>query len=182
MTPAGYMAKRIVKRPEWLRADAVEDVYSVCGCISEYFADYIKHWKHNGYWLFDSIEVIRSLAQEHSIPLKDCKIFYYEVFDQEFDDEKDKWQSFGPDDDFKTSVVPPIKKQLEGYDAVTFSVHTSPECSPLSCNSLAMIVATNRHCLFNSFDEARARIEKGSFENSEPGPFRIFAVYSIDEA
>lgn len=103
-------------------------------------------------------------------------------FDQEFDDEKDKWQSFGPDDDFKTSVVPPIKKQLEGYDVVTFSVHTSPECSPLSCNSLAMIVATNRHCLFNSFDEARARIEKGSFENSEPGPFRIFAVYSIDEA
>ena len=58
------MAKRIVKRPEWFQAGAVEDVYSVSGCISEYFADYIKHWKHDGYWLFDSIEVIRSLAQE----------------------------------------------------------------------------------------------------------------------
>lgn len=182
MTPAGYMAKRVVRRPDWIQAPAVEDVYSVSGCVSEYFADYIEHWKHNGYWFFDSVETIESLAQEHSIPLKDCRIFYYEVFDQEFDGEKNKWQPFGPDDAFKTLVVPPARKRLEGYDVVTFSVHTSPECSPLSCNNLATTIQTNRHCLLTSFEDAKARIEAGSFENSEPGPFRIFAVYAIDEA
>ena len=182
MTPVGYMAKNVVKRPDWLQAAAVEDLYSVSGCISKYFADYIKYWKHNGYWFFDSVESIQSLAQEHSIPLGECKVFYYEVFDQEFDDENKKWQPFGPDESIKTSVVPPAKKQLEGYDVVTFSVHTSPECSPLSCNYVARTVPTNRHCLLRSFDEAKAQVEAGAFDNSEPGPFRIFAVYSIDEA
>ena len=180
MTPAGYMAKKIMTRPAWIRAPAVEDVCSVSGCVSGYFADYIKYWKHNGYWLFDSTEVIRSLAQEHSIPLEDCKIFYYEVFEQEFDDLHREWQPFGPDDAFKTSIVLPAEKRLEGYDVVTFLAHTSPECSPLSCNDLAATIQTNRHCLLSSFDEARAHIEAGAFENSEPGPFRIFAVYAVD--
>lgn len=182
MTPAGYMAKKVVKRPDWLKADAVEDLYSVSGCISEYFADYIPHWKHNGYWFFDSVESIRSLAREHSISLEDCRVFYYEVFEREFNDETDRWESFGPEESFKTSVVPPAKRQLEGYDVVTFTVHTSPECSPLSCNGAATAVLTNRHCLLSSLDEAKALVEGGAFENTEPGPFRIFAVYTVDEA
>jgi hypothetical protein len=180
MTPAGYMAKRVVRRPDWIRAPVVEDVYSVSGCVSGYFADYIKHWKHNGYWLFDSVEGIQSLAQEHCIALGDCRIFYYEIFDREFDDQKNRWQPFGPEEAFKTSVIPPSRKQLEGYDVVTFSARTSPECSPLSCNNLAATIPTNRHCLLGSFDDAKAHVEAGRFENSEPGPFRIFAVHAID--
>jgi len=182
MTPAGYMAKKIVKRPDWLQAAAVEDVYSVSGCISKYFADYIEYWKHNGYWLFDSVESIRSSAREHSIPIEGCKFFYYEVFDREFNDESKTWQPFGPDESFKTSVVLPAKKRLEGYDVVTFSAHTSPECSPLSCNNLARTIPTNQRCLLESFEETKARVEAGAFDRSEPGPFRIFAVYSIDDA
>ena len=180
MTPAGYMAKRVVRRPEWIQAPSVEDVYSVSGCISEYFADYIKHWKHNGYWLFDSVDIIQSVAQENSIPLEDCKIFYYEVFEREFDDENIKWQPFGPDSAFETSVVPPARKRLEGYDVVTRSLPANLECSPLSCNNLATTIRTNQHCLFSSFDDAKACIEAGAFEVSEPGPFRIYAVYTID--
>ena len=181
MVPAGYLAKRVVA-PEGMGLERVSSIYSVSGCISQYFADYIKYWKHNGYWFFDSIESIELLAREHSIPLQDCRIFYYEVFDQEFDDENNRWQPFPPEGSFKTAVVPPAKTQLEGFDVVTFSVHTSPECSPLSCNNVATTVPTNRHCLLSSFDEAKARVEAGAFENSEPGPFRIFAVYTIDEA
>ena len=176
------MAKRVAGRPGRIQAPAVEDVYSVSGCISEHFADYIKHWKHNGYWLFDSVEIIQSLARENSIPLEGCKIFYYEVFDQEFDEELIEWRPFGPDGAFKTSVVPPARKRLEGYDVVTFSRRASPECSPLSCNYLATSIRTNQHCLFSSFDDAKARLEAGCFEVCEPGPFRIFAVYTIDEA
>ena len=54
MFPAGYMAKRVAARPDWLPAARVSSIYSVSGCISKDFTDYIKFWKHNGYWLFDS--------------------------------------------------------------------------------------------------------------------------------
>ena len=37
MIAAGYMAKRVAKRPEGLKAGQVVDVYSVSGCISENF-------------------------------------------------------------------------------------------------------------------------------------------------
>lgn len=67
MIPVGYMAKRVSVRPEWIKAEGVADIYSVSGCVSEAFADYIRYWKHNGYWLFDSREVIRQLAQENCI-------------------------------------------------------------------------------------------------------------------
>ena len=182
MTPAGYMAKRIVRRPDWIQAPKVDDVYSVSGCVSEYFADYIRHWKHNGHWFFDSIEIIKSLADEQTIDLRDCRFFYYEVFEEEFNDDKKVWQAIGPEQGLRTAVVTPAKKQLEGYDVVTFSAHTSPECSPLSCNNLAATIETNRHCLFGSFEEAKAHIEAQHFHNSEPGPLRIFAVYSVGEA
>ena len=53
MTPVGYMAKHIASRPDWLKANEVEDIYSVSNCVSDDFADYINFWKHNGYWFFD---------------------------------------------------------------------------------------------------------------------------------
>ena len=55
MLAAGYMAKKVEGRPHWLKAAGVEDVCSVSGCISEYFCDYIPHWKHNGFWFFDPV-------------------------------------------------------------------------------------------------------------------------------
>jgi hypothetical protein len=30
-----------------------------------------------------------------------------------------------------------------------------------------------------SFDEARTLVESGKFNEAEPGPYRIFAVYSV---
>ena len=35
MTPAGYLAKRISTKPDWLRASQVTDIYSLSGCVSE---------------------------------------------------------------------------------------------------------------------------------------------------
>src|SRR5882762_11680399 len=74
------------------------------------------------------------------------------------------------------------KRKLEGYDVVCFTVRTSPECSPLSCNPLAETIPVNEHCLLSSLEEAVRLIERGAFNNSEPGPYRIFAVYSCDAA
>lgn len=175
-----YLYKRVAARPDWIRVEPVDDIYSLSGCVSEVFADYINYWRHNGYWLFDSPRVIEDLAKENGIPLEDLQLFFYEVYEMEYNDSEKRWQSFGPEESFRTNVQPPEHRRLEGFDVTTFSVHTLPECSPLSCNSLAETIRTNRHCLFETFDEARRALETGMFDNSEPGPFRITAVYSVE--
>jgi hypothetical protein len=178
MVPAGYLAKRVSMKPDWLQAPQVADIYSVSGCMSETFADYIEYWKHNGFWLFDSPEVIENLARENSIDLTGTTLFYYEVYEKEFDG--DIWHPYEPDSRFKTSVEVPVDKHLEGFDVVTFSCRNEPECSPLSCNNLAQELPTNSHCLFQSFNEAENNLTKRTFNDGEPGPYRIFSVYSVN--
>ncbi len=174
------MYKRVVIKPDWLKTDAVWDVYSLSNCISEDFADYIDYWKHNGFWLFNSPEVIEELSTSEGIDLSGTTLFYYEAYEYEFKDNSTGWSTYAPEPSFETNVSVPAEKHLEGYDVATFCVHTSPECSPLSCNSLATDIPVNEHCLFNTFEEAKYALDCGLFNNSEPGPYRIFAVYSVN--
>ena len=179
MIPVGYMAKQVSLNPEWLQAEGVMDIYSVSACISKNFADYIPYWKHNGYWFFDAPAMIQQLAQEHSVDLTGTQLFYYEVYELEYDEEDQEWAEFEAED-FPTNVVVPAAKVLAGYDLVSFSVGTNAGCSPLSCNSLASRVATNRHCLLDSFEQTKQLLESDNFKEVEPGPYRIFAVYSVE--
>jgi hypothetical protein len=48
MIPAGYMFKKVVSRPAWLKDADVDDIFSLSVCVSENFTDYISYWKHNG--------------------------------------------------------------------------------------------------------------------------------------
>jgi hypothetical protein len=178
MIPVGYMAKRRRQKPDWLKAPRVVDIYSVSSCVSEDFADYSEYWVHNGYWFIDSPEIIKSLSEKTSAKLEDTSLFYYEMFESEFDGAN--WKLYTPKAWFPTKVVLPARKKLEGFDVVTFSTGTSPECSPLSCNSMADELHTNTHCLFDSFHEAETNINNGSFSECEVGPYRIFSVYSVD--
>ena len=178
MIPAGYMAKRIHIRPNWHKAPHVRDIYSVSFCQSEPFADYIKFWKHNGYWFFDPPEIIQEIAGNNSIDLARLSLFYYEVFENAFDGRN--WAPFKREESFNTEVIQPLSKTLEGYDVATFGTGIFPECSPLSCNSLAEQIPTNSHCLFATFEEAEASLNSGEFRDSEPGPCRIFSVYTLD--
>lgn len=178
MIPAGYLAKRVRTKPDWLRAERVVDVYSISGCVSEDFADYINFWKHNGFWIFDSPQVIRTVARDNSIDLASTLLFYYEGHEKEFDGKT--WAEFQPEPSMPTTVLLPRSKTLEGFDVVTFYCRNVPEHSPLSCNGLAKEIPTNTHCLLSSFDEAFNALESGAFIHSEPGPYRIFAVYSVD--
>lgn len=177
MIPVGYMAKRICGKPEFLKAPSVLDVCSVSACVNDDFADYIRFWKHNGFWLFDSPEVIQNLAQENSIDLHGTSLFYYESHEMEFDGKC--WTPFGPESSIPTQVSVPSQMQLMGFDVVTFYAGTAPECSPLSCNGLAEDLRTNEHCLLDSFEESKSYLDGGRFSESEPGPYRIFAVYSV---
>ena len=177
LVPAGYMAKRVIARPGWLDAERVESIYSVSGCVSETFTDYIPFWKHNGYWMFDSPEPVMEIAREAKVDLAGTTLFFYEVHELEFD--AGEWKAFQLEASFETHVRVPEVKVLEGYDVVTFYVRTSPECSPLSCNGLASEIETNSRCLLDSFEGAVKLLEDGAFENSEPGPYRVFAVYTV---
>ncbi|MFV7789210.1 hypothetical protein, partial [Enterococcus faecium] len=81
--------------------------------------------------------------------------------------------------DLPTAVAVRAKAALHGYDVVTFSGGTAPECSPLSCNGLAEAVTVNDFCLFDTCEEAQRALESGLFRNAEPGPYRIVAVYVV---
>jgi len=181
MIPAGYMAKKVVTTPDWLKANGVEDIYAVSGCISKDFADYIQFWKHNGYWLFDAPAIIEQVAKKHLIDLAGTTMFYYEVYEQEFDDAKEQWCPYEREPSVTTNVRSPERTILGGFDVVNSVTRNRPECSPLSCNSLANEIQTNSHCLLSDFDTAKRLIETGRFKNSEPGPYRIYAVYTIQE-
>lgn len=178
MIPVGYMYKRVAKKDEWLKAEAVADIFSLSKCISKNFADYIHYWKHNGYWLFNSPDVIEGIAREENIDLSGTTLFYYEAYEYEFDENSREWAVFTPEA-FATDIQVPTEKHLEGFDIATFWLRTSPEHSPLSCNALATTIPVNEHCLIRTFEEAKEALESGAFDNSEPGPYRIFAVYTL---
>src|SRR5258706_4152641 len=127
MIPVGYLYKRVATRPDWLKAETVVDVYSLSRCISDDFADYINYWKHNGYWLFNSPEEIDAIATNESIDLSGATLFYYEVYEYEFDQNSNGWSAFKPEPSFVTDVQMPMDKQLEGFDVTTFQARTSPE-------------------------------------------------------
>jgi hypothetical protein len=179
MTPAGYLYKKVAAPPEGLRAAGVRDVYSLSGCISPYFADYVRFWKHNGYWLFDAPAVIESITAEAGVDTSGQTLFYYEMHELEFDGASRQWSPVAASPEFPTRVARPAVKTLHGFDVATFSSRTMPECSPLSCNGLGAGLGVNAHCLFETFEEARQAVEAGAFDNAEPGPLRIVSVYTV---
>lgn len=122
---------------------------------------------------------IEEICRDNKIYISNNTMLYYESFDRQFDEDSREWSTFEPEASFPTHVEKPTAAQLVGYDVTTFTVGNSPECSPLSCNSLATEVTVNRHCLFDTFEQAVQALEGGRFDNSEPGPFRIFTVYRV---
>ena len=180
MIPLGYMLKNVASPPpEWLEAPGVTAIHSVSNCVSSDFADYFPIWKHDGWWLFDTPEAVNATAAVAGIASDELSLFYYEAFNEQYD-EAGCWQTFEPEPSIPTNVTPPASAKLCGFDVVTFTVGTAPECSPLSCNGLAAEPDVNEHCLFDTFEEAYAATEKGQFDDSEPGPYRIIAVHLVD--
>src|SRR5258708_28404099 len=108
MIPVGYMAKKIAKRMDWPRAENVIDIYSVSHCVSHDFADYINFWKHNRYWFFDTLNIIRQLARENRIDLSGMKFFYYHVYERQYDTEKDYSTELHPSASSVTAVRLPL--------------------------------------------------------------------------
>ncbi|MFI5350068.1 MAG: hypothetical protein ACHQ2Z_11025 [Elusimicrobiota bacterium] len=180
MIPLGCMAKRVSAGEKLFPAGNIQDIFSFSGCISVPFADYIGYWKDNGYELFDSPDIIRALSEREKIELLGVRFFYYEAHQQEYDRASKTWSDWSPDPN-ATRVIVPEMKSLRGYDVISFHEHTVPQHSPLSCNGLASELPVNEHCLFRSLEEAKAFLEEGRFDASEPGSFRIVAVYTFTD-
>jgi len=179
MIPAGYLYKRVACKPPWLKAAGVDDIYSVSGCISEDFIDWLEYWQHNGFWLFNAPDIMVNIAEEQGVSLNDLSLFFYRVSEKQWHDEEAVWRPHQPDAAFLTDVVVPAHSQVEGYDVVSIYAGNACECSPLSCNGLATTLAVNRHCLLPTYDAAKQLLESGAFHHCEPGPYRIFEVHSI---
>lgn len=179
MIPAGYMAKHVSRCTDNLDFPGVKDIYSVSGCISSQFADYIKFWRHNGYWLFDSPKVIADVGRESCIDISGTTLFYYEIYEWKYDPEEKTWFRTSPEDSFATDIEQPVNKSLEGFDISTSFNDSGPEHSPLSCNYFAESIPANAHCLLPSLEKSIALIEDDSFSHCEPGPLVIYAVYTL---
>ena len=179
MISAGYMYKNIESIPDWLKVENVADIYSVSNCISNDFCDYINYWKHNGFWLFDSLELINTIASENGISLRGMTPFYYRIHPLQWVGPESKWEKFESEASFSTKVVEPVGTNLEGFDFVSYSAQTSAECSPLSCNGLAQTISVNNHCLLDTFEIAKSTLESGDAVIGEPGPYRIFEVHTL---
>ena len=73
-----------LKRPDWLEANQVVDIYSVSNCNSRDFADYNQYTgsitdfgfltRQKSFWLHWS-------KVENTIDIGDTQLFFYEVYD-----------------------------------------------------------------------------------------------------
>jgi hypothetical protein len=178
MIQAGYMYKKIVMRPEWLGCQNVDKIYSVSGCTSNDFTNYIPYWKHNKYWFFNNPEDMDRILQVEKIT-DEFELLFYELYEKEFDEEEQTWEEITGEDSFGYDVKKPAQKDFLGYDIVSYSVGTTHECSPLSCNWLCREVEVNEYCLLDDFDQALKVTESLSENKVEPGPYRIIAVNRV---
>jgi hypothetical protein len=61
------------------------------------------------------------LANAASISLEGLRLFYYEAYELQFDEDEKAWEAFEPEA-FATEVVVPISKKLEGFDIASFTL------------------------------------------------------------
>jgi hypothetical protein len=173
MIDAGFFARRVPPRPEWLRAEAVREICSVSTCVSEGAPGWIERWRHNGCGWFNTIADAR-----HVIPAGEFdayRLFGYRVYHQQFAD-GGRFAAALPDD-VRPDAVPAHFRSL-GFDAAsrTAADVLGFECSPLSCNGMAAEIPTNEHCLLPTLDQAIAVAERFSREYPEPGDYFVIEV------
>ena len=167
---AGYFAKRVTPRPDWLAVPHIRDIWSVSNCMAKGPEDWIDSWRHNtSTWLFDTPELAASVVppDERVAFAIVAYRFWAPVFDQ--------GEEFDLDDDLPTLPPPDDSFESLGFDAVGRGP-SSFTCSPLSCNHAATTFQANEHCLFGTLEEALAGAKAFSTGDWEPGPYYIVEV------
>jgi hypothetical protein len=168
----GYAPKRLVPPPAWLVAPGVALVASASDCVSPRPEGWIDRWTHNRLGLWDTVEAARAIvppgeeAAYDVLAFRMLPVIFTEDGARPFD---------------LSDLAPTIESPLEslGFDAVSATMSTSFECSPLSCNGMARSMAVNAWCLFRTEDEAFAAAEAFLDGDVEPGPYWVVEVLRV---
>lgn len=166
----GYFPKKVEKKPNWLTNDNVKEICSVSECISKGPKDWINEWKHNGYGFYDSEKIANEIISK---PKKGYDIFAYKLYPIKYNNGKVSI----------CHVKGVIKKEIGnkyvfiGYDAVSKSISSYFECSPLSCNDGGKVFNVNEFCLIEDINYAHEVCKELSKGKWEPGPYYLFEVY-----
>jgi hypothetical protein len=170
----GFLAKRVVRRPDWLDNPIVREICSVSECISEGAPDRIDSWTHNKLGLYDTPDLARKV-----IPAEQAasyELFSYRLYPIAFD-----VGGMSPDEELTGDLPEPDLAgwSLVGYDLVGRSERSYFECSPLSCNHFAESCSVNAFCLIDDLAQAiQTGLAFGDYHRSgvEPGPYYLVEV------
>jgi len=170
---AGYFMKRIVSRPDWLKAPDVREVCSVSHCISKDPDGWIQRWLHNGFGWFNRVDDARSVVPADR--RVEYRLFAYRLHAEVF--QRDGRAPLVVPSDVHPDPLPPAFRSL-GFDSVSKSMPSvlGFECSPLSCNSMAAEFTVNESCLFYSREAAVAGADRFAAEQPEPGDYYVVEV------
>ncbi len=180
----GYMAKKVEKRPDWLKADGVEEICSVSNCISEGLSEAaFEQWLHNGLCLYDRESTVQVLLTEEA-DAQAFIIFALKLLPIAFAPEREQpiQTSDLPDRAGPVPNAEPLPPDYDklGYDCVQTEWPLTVAgfgCSPLSCNGMAREIAVNRYCLIDTLDRAIETARIFAREQPEPGDYYVVEVW-----
>lgn len=166
----GYFPKKVVLRPDWLKAAGVSAIRSVCECVSSGPVDWIQHWTHNEMWVYSTIAAALEI-----VPVKEryeYELQAYRMLPIAWDQGTEKPFAIPP-----LNVEPlPDDFQSVGFDVVSIEIGiASFGHSPLSCNHMAQKMLTNKDCLLDDIEVAKKTAHAFSIGNVEP-PYYVVEV------
>jgi hypothetical protein len=173
MIDAGYFAKSVAPKPDWLGAAAVREICSVSNCISSPPEDWVYRWLHNDLGWFNTIS--DACAVVPADQRADFRLFAYRIYPEIF--RAGARHVLVVASDVHPESIPRTFEPI-GFDSVSKFMESilGFQCSPLSCNSLATEMDTNEYCLFHSLDAAIAGATRFSIEQPEPGDYYVVEV------
>jgi hypothetical protein len=165
----GYFPKRTALPPDWAHPPHVCELCSVSTCLAPAPAEWIQHWRHNDLGFFNTIADAESVVPSGAAGYS---LFAYRLLPFLFSAGRQAALSLPP---LTPEPLPPTYVSL-GFDAVSKSLSSYFECSPLSCNGEAAKHTVNQYCLFTGAAEAAAAATQWSIEQPEPGDYYVFEV------
>jgi hypothetical protein len=165
----GYFPKLRTPVPGWLQGVAAEEICSVSECIAAGPTNWVEHWLHNDFGLFNCIDDARRVIPDGGAGYL---VFGYRLLPSLFDNGRGESIDVSPRG---IEPLPPAFRSL-GFDVVSKSVSDFFECSPLSCNAMAREIDVNRQCLVENLESATGLASRWSVEEPEPGPYYVVEV------
>jgi hypothetical protein len=173
----GYLAKKLVPRPDWLASPNVEFIASVSECSSPAPPNRIDLWKHNNVGLYDSEALARTILPEETST--EYTILAYQASPIAYHDGRPyDWNPWTNAETAAPELDPEFDKHL-GFDIVGHTTGGFFECSPLSCNGVAKEIAVNRFCLVDDLQQAMDLAKNFSRPESHVEPAYGYIVVSV---